>query len=249
MVQSKTQVTRTLVLLERDEEGEFVTRRIDALVALARCPRCKRRARILPCNVLPYKIYALEVIEHQKAEYLRGSRGLRPVAWSLLGERTPTHTTLHAWSEGMGAHMLGRFGSVVEPGEPISRVLIESESRAPAVADDRRADVAINPIRYRSVARLERLIAGARLLLCAQTVAGSRSPHSLSCWRADLLTWRLMSPLRLRTGISRTRIGHAERASAGDWQCPEDHEGIACPTRTRSPPGASSRSLPSSMHR
>ena len=59
---STSRVTRGLVLLELDEFGEFHTVRVEAQIALARCPRCGTRPRVLPYDVLPRKLYALTVI-------------------------------------------------------------------------------------------------------------------------------------------------------------------------------------------
>lgn len=111
-------VSRGLVLLEPDESDVLVTVRVDATIALARCDRCKTRCRVLPCDALPGKTYGLAVIEQEIQEYSRGGQSLRQVAWRQLGERTPAHTTLHGWTEGLGAHGRpgGEFG-----GAPMSR--------------------------------------------------------------------------------------------------------------------------------
>lgn len=59
-------------------------------------------------RVLPRKLYGLAVIESEAADYSRGDRSLRQVAWEELGERTPAHTTSHGWSDSLGAYALGR---------------------------------------------------------------------------------------------------------------------------------------------
>ena len=55
-------VGRGLVLLEADQHGVLETVPLDATVAIARCPRCKTRPRVLPCDALPRKTYGLAVI-------------------------------------------------------------------------------------------------------------------------------------------------------------------------------------------
>ena len=44
----------------------------------------------------------------------------------MLGERTPAHTTLHGWTEGLGAHALGLRGAQLG-GAPFSRFLAEAQ--------------------------------------------------------------------------------------------------------------------------
>jgi hypothetical protein len=135
-----------LVLLERDESGELVMIREVATVAIGRCWRCKKRVRVLPCDVLPHKTYSSDVIEHLVAEYAQGNRSLRQVAWEQLGERELAHTTLHGWTEGLGAHALGRPGGD-GGGAPISHLVAIAESRAPGVAAAGRDEVHVNRVR------------------------------------------------------------------------------------------------------
>lgn len=54
------------------------------------------------------------------------SWSLRAVVRDLLGERTPAHTTLHGWTEGLGAHALGLRGAQLG-GAPFSRFLVEPQ--------------------------------------------------------------------------------------------------------------------------
>ena len=138
MERSKSTVRRGLVLLEADAVGELTTVTIVAVVAIAKCNRCGARARVLPCEVLPRKTFGLTVIEHEVARYAHGDRSLRQVAWSQLGEKAPAHTTLHGWTEGLGAHALGRPGGDAG-GAPMSRFVTEATSRAPEVAGTMRA--------------------------------------------------------------------------------------------------------------
>ena len=108
---SSSCVPRGVVLLERDAYGEWHTIELKAAIALARCPRCGTRTRVLPYDILPYKRYSLAVISALVSTYATWSLSLRRVVWDLLGERTPAHTTLHGWTEGLGAHALGLPGA------------------------------------------------------------------------------------------------------------------------------------------
>jgi hypothetical protein len=233
-------VRRKLVLFEPDEHGERQCRLEEARIALALCPTCKRRVRVLPCDVLPRKRYALGLIEHEVASYARGARSLRQVAWSVLGDPAPAHTTLHAWSEGLGAHVLGRASGAALGAEPFSRLLAECVARVPAAEAVARTQVPVDPRRYRSEARHERLGALGMSLSVAALVTGLPAPDALSEWRRLAILWSLAAPLVFRTGRSCTAIEHLDQKSGGGSRpaCPTPP--ARGPTRARSPPRASS---------
>jgi len=231
--------------LERDEYGEFLAVAVRATIALASCSRCKRRTRVLPSDVLPRKVYSLPLIEHELTEYAQGERSLRQVSWNLLGEKTPAHTSLFGWSEGLGAHALGRVKSEAELGLPASRLLAESEARCPKIAPVLRREARVDPRRYRSQARRERLSAMATLLLLAVLVTGLRSPDALSEWRRLACTWTRSAVLVFPAAISCTRIGHVQREKPPTSRPASHPSSDPCPHPARSPPGASSRSPPS----
>jgi hypothetical protein len=190
-------VARGIVLLERDEYDELHAVKVIATIARARCDQCRRRWRVLPYDVLPHKRYSTPVIEHLASAYAPGQRGLRPVAWSLLvvpppgsplEERTPAHTTLHGWTEGLGAHALDRPGSDAD-GAPVSRFITEAAARDHRIDDGWQTRAEVDPRRYRSEDRRERLAAMAVLLLVAAMAAAVASPHSLSECRRLVLEW------------------------------------------------------------
>ena len=158
MALTRSTVARGLVLLEPDGSGVDQMVMVEAAVALARCQRCGTCRRVLPCDALARKTYGLAVIEQEISDYSRGDRSLRQVAWSQLGERTPAHTTLHGWSEGLGAHALGRPGGELG-GAPISRLIAEAEPRVPGIVEVLRSEPEPDPRRYRSKARRARLAA------------------------------------------------------------------------------------------
>ena len=210
-------MTRGVFLLEPDEFGVLTVIRVEALIALARCERCGSRTRVLPSDILPRKLYSLAVIEFQLAAYTEGGLSLRVVAVRLYGERTPAHTTIYVWSEGMGAHLLGRAAGELAEADPHTALVQETEARCPAARDV--PVPAVDARRYRAKARRERLSAVARLLVVAGLATGVSSPCALASWCALALGWGLTSPILFRTGLSNTR--------------PEQ---VGRPSRARSPP-------------
>lgn len=235
---SRSTVRRKLVLFEPDEHGERQCREEEARIALAYCRSCKRRTRVLPCDVLPRKRYALGLIEHDVWAYAGGARSLREVAWSVLGDPAPAHTTLFAWTEGLGVHALGRASGA--DAEPFSRLLAESVARVPAAEAQARMEVPVDPRRYRSEARHERLGALGMSLCVAALVTGVLAPDSLGEWRRLALSWSLASPLVFRTGRSCTAIEHLPQKSGGGSRSACPTPPARGPTRARSPPRASS---------
>jgi len=240
-VLSASTVSRGVILLERDEAGELHTVEVEADIALARCPCCGRRPRVLPYDVLPYKRYALAVIAEQVATYATWSSSLRTVAWNLLGERTPSHTTLHGWTEGLGAHVLGLPGGEAG-GLPFSRFLAEAQARVAQVGAVHAAEFWVDERRYRSEARRERLAGVASVLAVAQIVTGLPAAEALAPCRRLILVWSgacvLVFPSRFSCTAIEQRSGPDRRPSRPHHRTSRDR----CPTRTRSPPGASSRS-------
>ena len=220
---SRTRVRRGLSVLEVDAHGEVQAVELEGQIALARCPRCRRRVRVLPCDVLPYKHYSVSVIAQLAAAYTDGWQdSLRTVAWGLLGERTPAHTTLHGWTEGLGAHGLGLpTGAFSGPaaGWPFSRVFAEAEARVPAVRRVWEAPVWVDARRYRSEGRRERLAAVVQVLGLAETVTGQPGAETFQRWRALTLRWSgscgLRFPSRLLcTGIEQVVEAHRRELRA-----------------------------------
>ena len=238
---SGSTVSRGVILLEPDQAGELQTVKVEAEIALARCPCCGTRPRVLPYDVLPYKRYALTVIAEQVATYAKGSSSLRTVVWDLLGERTPSHTTLHGWTEGLGAHALGLPGGEAG-GLPFSRFLAEAQARVAQVGAVRETEFWVDERRYRSEARRERLAGVARVIAVAGIVTGLPAAEGLGQCRRLTLAWSGSCVLVFPSRFSFTGIEHR---SGPDRPSSRPHHRTSrdrCPTRTRSPPGASSRS-------
>jgi len=240
---TRSTVKRGLVLLEPDESGVPEMVSVVATVAIGRCKRCKTRRRVLPCDVLARKTYGLAVIEHEASEYARGALSLRQVAWGQLGDRTPAHTTLFGWTEGLGAHALGRPGGDAG-GAPMSYFVAEAEFHVPEATAAMRMDVDPNPERYRSEPRRDRLAAVMRTMAMTTTVSDVPHPHAIAECRRLALQWSHSSVLLFPSRLSCTAIEHRDRSESPRSRPSLGRSRDRCPTRTRSPPGASSRLHP-----
>lgn len=249
MVLSRTRVARGLSLLEPDASGELETVELEAMIALARCPRCNRRVRVLPCDVLPHKRYAVAVIAAAAGAYTAAhwAESLRSAVWAILGERTPSHTTLHGWTEGLGAHALGLPAGELAGaygGWPFARVLAEAEARVPQLPAVWSGEVRVDPRRYRSDARRERLAAVARVLAVAETLSERPPPDALAAWRGLIVRQTGSSGLRFPTGLLRTGIEHIEPSDRRASRARAPPRSRRCPIPTPSPLGGSSKSPP-----
>lgn len=67
-------VVRGVWVLEKDEQGVVTVIKLQMRIALARCPVCKSRLRILPADILPYKHYSLEVVNEALRKFARAKR-------------------------------------------------------------------------------------------------------------------------------------------------------------------------------
>ena len=236
-------VSRGVILLERDEFGELHSVDLQAAIVLARCPQCGTRPRVLPYDVLPYKRYSVAVIAELVSTYATWSASLRTVVWDLLGERTPAHTTLHGWTEGLGAHVLGLPGGEAG-GVPFSRFVLEAQARVAPVAQVVQAPFWVDERRYRSEARRERLAGVAMLMAVARLVTDTPVLDALAQCRRLALLWSNSCVLLFPSRFSCTAIEHGGRPDGRGSGHPPQASPDRCPTRTRSPPGASSRSPP-----
>jgi hypothetical protein len=205
---SNSRVSRLLVLLAIDAHGEWHLELVDAVIALARCRVCKRRVRVLPADALPGKIYSRPVIELTCREYGTFQCSLRRVVWSLLGDRTPSHTTLHRWTEGLGAYALGREIGEVPGATPAQRIVSESVARFPGLRAVDEPEVEVPALRFRSPARRERLLSGRSFLAVAVRVAGTLPPHALTAWQRQVFSWWPLFLISFRTGLLCTPSEH-----------------------------------------
>ena len=246
LVLTKSVVGRGIVLLERDQHGVLHGRRIIATIVRARCRRCGSRPRVLPCDVLPYKRYSTPVVERHMTCYGGGDISLRRTVLGVFvqpDEALVAHTTLHGWTEGCGAHALDRPGSCTD-GLPVSRFVAEASVRDPHIDKLRRQEIEVDPRRYRSEARRERLAAMAMLLLVTAAVAGVRSPDALSACRGLVLLWSRACVLAFPSRLPCPPIELNGSSRPASFRPPQVQESEACrdhgATPSRSPPRASS---------
>jgi len=236
---TKSTVSRTAFILEKDEYGIDTVVERKVKIALGRCPICKCRCRVLPADILPYKLYSLPVIELAVSLYNRGDLSLRQVAWDqLYGERTPEHTTLHGWTEGLGAYYLGHTVGEVTFSVPATRILAELEIRFSKMKSLHSMPVFINPQHYRSEGRLERLKACKQFEITG-TMFDVKTPWKLCELTRLIVSWGNSFGLGFKTGICCTPIEHIDPTDVRSWHQILPKELLSCPIHGRSPPGDS----------
>lgn len=239
---TRSTVLRAVFFLDADEHGILVCVRVPFRLALARCPVCKGRFRVLPADILPRKRYSVDVIGFLAAVYTKGELSLRCVAWAQMDGASLAHSTLHAWTEGAGAYVLGRSAGEVPDALPASRVLAEAESRHPEVRQIRQTKPEVSPLRYRSAARRDRLAACHLLLLCALAIGAARGSF-LSDLNRLVFTWCGGGGIGWRTGLTSTPIEQGTKGLVADSPPTKTArtEARRCRTRGRSPPSDCSR--------
>ena len=194
---------------------------------------------MLPADIVPYKRYSLPVIELSVSLYNRGDLSLRQVTWDqLYGERTPEHTTLHGWTEGLGAWYLGRWIGEVAFSIPAARMLAELEIRFPQMKSLHSIPVRINPLRYRSPGRQERLEACKRFEMIG-TMFEIKTPCKFVDLNGLIVSWGNSFGLGFKTAICCTPIEHMNSTDMRSWRQITPKEPLSCPIHGRSPPGDS----------
>lgn len=179
------------------------------------------------------------MIELAVSLYNRGDLSLRQAAWDrLYGERTPEHTTLHGWTEGLGAYWLGRTIGEVAFSVPATRILAEVEIRFPKMKSLHSIPVRINPQRYRSQGRLERLKACKQFEIIG-TMLDVKNPWKFCEFNRLIVSWGNSFGLGFRTGICCTPIEHIDSTNVRPWLQLSTKESLSCQIHGRSPPGDS----------
>jgi hypothetical protein len=223
-------------MLEEDEEGIDTVVKLTVIIVLVKCPICKSRFRLLPADILPYKHYSLPVIELSVSLYNRGDLSLHQVVWDqLYGDYNPGHTTLHAWTEGLGAWWLGQAIGEVAFCVPATRIQAELEIRYPQMSSWHSKPVWINPQRYRSPGRRERLEACKRFeIICTMIASENRWNFvELNCL---IVSWGNWFGLGFKTGICCTASEHIDPRNMLAWGQIFPKEPLPCPIHGRSPP-------------
>jgi hypothetical protein len=236
---TRSTVARTVFFLEKDDHDVLVVVERTVEIAPARCPVCKSRFRVLPADILPRKLYSLPVIELSVSLYNRGDLSLRKVVWDkLYGDRTPMETTLHGWTEGLGACCLGRCVGEVPRALPAARILAELECRYAQIKNVHQTSLWVNPRRYHSEAHRERLEACKRFELCCG-VLDAKAPWMFSKLNCLILALGSSCGFGFRSGIYCTAIEHIGSTDVGQWLQNSTKEPLPCPIHGRSPPGDS----------
>lgn len=203
-------------------------------IALARCPNCKGRFRVLPCDILPRKKYSFTLIVHLVGEYDQGDKGLRAVVYGLLG-CSPAHSTLHGWTEGLGAYVRGRLDGESPGGLPWGVVLEETARHVRGVRRETQRRRTVNARRYRSEERRLRLVAVAMFLAIGNLVGGVVE------WHARIVKWLKGRPLAFRSARRCTAIEHLGADSSLRSGQNRSKRRKRWPIVGRSPPGDASR--------
>jgi hypothetical protein len=236
---TRSTVDRTAFLLEKDDYGIDTVVEATVKIALVRCPLCKSRYRLLPADILPFKLYTLPVIELAVSLYNQGELSLRQVAWvQLYGERTPEHTTLHGWTEGLGAYCLGRTVGEVAFSVPATRIVAELEIRFSQLKSWHSIPVWINPKRYRSQGRCERLQACKRFEIISTMLEVKNTCKFVELNRL-IISWGNWFGLGFKTAICCTPVEQVNSTDMRLWLKIANKEPLSCPTHGRSPPGDS----------
>lgn len=179
--------------------------RVECIVPLAQCDGCECLCRVLPADVHARKQYSLPAIEHYAGRYFQGDISLRAAVNTLFGE-SPAHTTIHGWTEGMGAYALGHpAGEVANatPAQAIRERLAERQLTGTSPAPQ--PPPALLVLRARSAARASRLASGFVLLALADDVARRTGPApsgGLAALNVLILGYGLLAPLGWRTGLN-----------------------------------------------
>jgi hypothetical protein len=229
-------VDRTAFLLEKDDDDIDTVVKDTVKIVLVRCPVCKGRYRLLPADILPKKLYTVPVIELSVSLYNQGDLSLRHVVWDhFYGERAPAHSTLHAWTEGLGAWWLGQAMGEVAFSVPATRIQAELEIRYPQMRSCHFQPIWINPQRYRSQGRRERLEACKRFEIVGTLLAFKNTWNFVELNRL-IVSWGTSFGLGFKTGIGCTASEHIDSRNVRLWGQIFPKEPLVCPIPGRSPP-------------
>jgi hypothetical protein len=151
-------------------------------VAECICTACRKRFRVLPVEIAPYKSYTRPVIETACAAYLTAQQQGRSLRQTVraMGTGHPDSSCLHGWLGGLGARALGRLDRQ-SVGPPVAALIAESAKvlrrELPAAWTQ---PYAVAPHKCRSGQRREQLEACARLF----DTANRLFPHAAYPWSA-----------------------------------------------------------------
>ncbi len=176
-------------------------------VPLARCGGCKGRFRVLPEEMVPFKLYSFPLIERcVKAYVVDSTKGLQEAAKVVEGVQ-PHHTALHGWVGGIGDRVLEREkkNGAQRKQIPASAIVIETSKRlGPNPVNRWHEDVKIPSWKYETEERRDQLMGCAKLLNMGSFLF-KRSLHPVSAWHGwvvselDVAGWTFWSRGRCTT--------------------------------------------------
>jgi hypothetical protein len=173
--------------------GEKSAAHQEFLIPLADCVECRRSARVLPIELLPYKTFGLEVITKSIGSFIFSDRSYRQSVRGIVApvEHGPSHSTLHRWITGFSEKLLERTPAISRRYPPASTAAIAQTERTFSTDVSKRVlhcAIAIDPRKFRSERRHDQLSAIARLLVVAIALFGAI--------RSCLIEWnRLLLPV------------------------------------------------------
>jgi hypothetical protein len=138
----------------------------------------------------------------------------------------------------LGAWWLGRAIAEVAFSVPATRVLAELQIRFAQTSSLHSIPIGINPQRYRSQARCERLQACKRFEITS-TILGVKTPYKFCELNRLIISWGNWFGLGFKTGICCTAIELIDSTDVQSWRKIFTKEPLSCPTHGRSPPGDS----------
>jgi hypothetical protein len=178
------------------------------VIPLALCKNCQRSVRVLPIELLPRKIYGIDVIELGIRRYLNGETGYRPTTSGIVIAHGPAlaHTTLHRWISGIGEKVLDRNPILCAAYPPAASAALAQSERlgAPDLINNfLNTTVSIAPAKYRSEHRYDQLVAVAKLVVL-MSLLFDHEQASLLNWNNLLLQSFFVPAWNFPTGFSRT---------------------------------------------
>jgi hypothetical protein len=145
-------------------------------------------------ELLPRKVYGIQIIEKSMRRYVFSTDSLRQAARIPVKEQTIVyplhHTSLHRWLSGFGEKVLDRNEWIAAKYLPTTSAIIAETCKHQGVDFPTllpSSDVKLFSEKYRSERRKDHLTAGAWIFLIAKFLFGKNSDDVLKQWVRELL--------------------------------------------------------------
>jgi hypothetical protein len=151
------------------------------------CTVCRKRFRVLPVEIAPYKSYTRPVMETACAAYADVHRPAASLRQTVrhMGVGHPHPSSVHGWLDGLGARVLGRLDRHGQ-GPPTAALIAESaKGLRPELLACWTQPQPVSPAKCRSLQRRDRLEACARLFDTADRLF-PQAAYPWSAWEAWL---------------------------------------------------------------